>query len=211
MGVKGSERVPRLEESIQLIRRLWDGPTSADGDFWSFPEVDLQPKPVQNPCPIWIASNPNPSKLPPHRFAAAIDRVGRLADGWQSTMITPEEFGQRWDEVRERAEFHGRDSRAMSSAVHLMINLDDDVAAARAEAKRFLDVYYSIDATDEVLDRWGAYGPTETVLKRLGQYTDRGLDVPILRFASFRQSEQMERATTELLPELAKQQTQVTQ
>jgi alkanesulfonate monooxygenase SsuD/methylene tetrahydromethanopterin reductase-like flavin-dependent oxidoreductase (luciferase family) len=136
--------------------------------------------------------------------------VGRLADGWQTTVITPDEFGRRWDEIRTSADSAGRDAANMRSSVHLMINLNDDTIAAREEAKRFLDVYYSMDATDEVLDRWGAYGSTEQVLARLEEYLDRGLDVPIIRFASFDQSRQMELARDGLLPELLKRRVQAT-
>ncbi|HEY8341353.1 MAG TPA: LLM class flavin-dependent oxidoreductase [Egibacteraceae bacterium] len=203
MGVRGRERVGRLEEGIAVLRALWSGPAAHDGRFWSFPEVDLLPKPVQQPCPIWIASNPDPAKLSPERYTAAIARVGRLADGWLSTVLTPAEFGRRWQEVREAAAAAGRDPDALTSAVHLMINVNEDRAEARAEAKRFLDTYYSMDVDDETMDRWGAYGPAEEVLERLLEYRAAGLDQPILRFASFDQTGQLDRAGEHLLPALA--------
>ncbi|WP_370324396.1 LLM class flavin-dependent oxidoreductase [Euzebya sp.] len=202
MGIRREDRVPRLEEGIAVLRALWAGPAAFDGTYTSFPEIDLQPRPVQQPCPIWIASNPNPAVLSPERYAAAIDRVGRLADGWQSTVVTPEDFGVRWAEVRESAGSFGRDPDAMTSSVHLMINLHDDVAAARAEAKTFLDTYYSMDVSDDVMDAWGAYGPPDVVLERLSAYVDAGLDVPILRFASYDQQGQLDRADAELLGQL---------
>lgn len=203
MDVEGRERVPRLEEAIAVLRGLWAGPFAHEGRFWSFPEVDLEPKPVQDDCPIWIASNPDPGRLSPERYQAAIDRVGRLADGWMSTVVTPEDFGARWAEVRAAAERLGRDPTRLRSAVHLMVNVADDERTARAEAKRFLDTYYSMDVDDETMDRWGAFGPPEQVLERLAAYVDHGLDVPIVRFASFDQTAQMDRASELLLPGLA--------
>lgn len=208
-GITGRERVPRLEEGIRLVRALWRGPTSWDGQFWTFPEVDLEPKPVQDPCPIWIASNPDPARMPERRYRAAIQRVATLADGWQTAVTTPEEFGRRWDEIRAAADAAGRDPAALTSSAHLMVNLDKDRAAARAEGKRFLDTYYSMDSSDEILDRWGAFGTTDDVLARIDQYLDRGLDVPILRFASFDQPRQMELAEQTLLPELLRRRTAV--
>lgn len=202
MGVQREERVARLEEGIEVLRAVWAGPTAFEGRFTSFPEIDLLPRPVQQPCPIWIASNPNPAALAPDRYQAAIDRVGRLADGWQSTVVTPEDFGVRWAQVRDSADRLGRDAAAMTSAVHLMVNLHDDVATARAEAKQFLDTYYSMDVSDEVMDAWGTYGPPELVLERIAAYVDAGLDVPILRFASYDQGGQLDRADAELLPQL---------
>lgn len=203
MGVRREERIARFEENIDILRALWAGPAAHDGRFVEFPEIDLQPRPVQQPCPIWIASNPNPEVLSAERYQRAIDRVGRLADGWQSTVVTPNDFGTRWKEVRASAERFGRDVDQMRSSVHLMVNLADDAGAARQEAKRFLDTYYSMDVDDETMDRWGAYGTPDQVLERVIEYIDEGLDVPILRFASFDQTEQMNRAEGLLLPELA--------
>lgn len=203
-GVGRRERVPRFEENLAVLRAVWGGPTAFDGEFVSFREMELLPRPVQDPCPIWIASNPNPDVLGPERYQAAIDRVGQLADGWQTTVATPPEFGRRWAEIRASAEAAGRDPDTMESAIHLMINVDDDVEAARAEARRFLDTYYSMQVDDDTLDRWGAYGPPELVLERVSAYVDEGLDVPILRYASFDQHRQMERAADLLLPELAR-------
>jgi alkanesulfonate monooxygenase SsuD/methylene tetrahydromethanopterin reductase-like flavin-dependent oxidoreductase (luciferase family) len=201
-GVTGRERVPRLEEGVQLLRALWRGPTGWDGQFWSFPQVSLEPKPIQDPCPIWIASNPDPHRMPERRYRAAIERVGALADGWQTAVITPDEFGRKWDEIREAADARGREASALTSSAHLMINLNDDRGAARAEGKRFLDTYYSMDCSEELLDRWGAFGSAEDVLDRIGQFLERGLDLPIIRFASFDQPHQMEEAQRTLLPEL---------
>jgi alkanesulfonate monooxygenase SsuD/methylene tetrahydromethanopterin reductase-like flavin-dependent oxidoreductase (luciferase family) len=203
MGVAGGERVARFEEGVEVVRALWAGPTNHEGRFVSLREIDLQPKPVQQPCPIWIASNPDPERLSPERFAAAIDRVGRLADGWQSTVITPAEFADRWARVQESAQRHGRDPSAITSSVHLMVNINDDEPAARAETRAFLDTYYSMRVTDELMDRWGAFGPAEKVLGRLTEYLDAGLDLPILRFTSFDQTGQLERAAELVLPELA--------
>ena len=58
MGVARNERIARFEDNIEILRALWSGPAAHDGPFVTFPEIDLQPRPVQDPCPIWIASNP---------------------------------------------------------------------------------------------------------------------------------------------------------
>lgn len=202
MAVRPKERVARLEEGIAALRAMWRGRTSFEGKYWSFPEIDLEPKPVQDPCPIWIASNPDPSKLSKEGYDRAINRVGGTADGWLSTVVTPAAFEHRWNEVQTAASALGRDAEQITSSVHLMINLNDDVTQARADAKEFLDQYYSTDVQPETMDAWGAYGSPEQVLDRIGEYVDGGLDVPILRFASFDQDGQLERSLEELMPKL---------
>jgi alkanesulfonate monooxygenase SsuD/methylene tetrahydromethanopterin reductase-like flavin-dependent oxidoreductase (luciferase family) len=203
MNVDGKTRVGRMEEAIEVVRSAWAGPTSGRGRFWNFPEIDLEPKPIQQPCPLWIASNPDPSKLSAERYAIAINRVARLADGWLSTVVSPRDFGRRLDEIRAAMVGIGRNS-PMPSAVHLMVNLQNDGDTAWSEAKRFLDEYYMTDTKPETMDVWGAYGTADAVLTRIDEYIATGLDMPIIRFASFDQKGQLDRALDELIPRLAK-------
>lgn len=202
MGVAPKERVARFEEGIEAVRTLWRGKGAYKGRYWSFPQIDLEPKPVQDPCPIWIASNPDPAKLSPDRYDNAIRRVARMADGWMSTVVTPEAFGRRWSEIRSAAEDEGRDPNGLMSSMHLMINVNDDRDRARADAKSFLDTYYSTDVKPETMDAWGAYGSAQSILDRIGEYLNAGLHLPILRFASFDQDAQIARGLEELLPSL---------
>jgi alkanesulfonate monooxygenase SsuD/methylene tetrahydromethanopterin reductase-like flavin-dependent oxidoreductase (luciferase family) len=204
LGVHPRSRVARLEEGIEVLRKLWtsspSSPARHHGAVTEFDDLVMEPRPVQDPCPIWLASNPDPQRLSEERFHMAIDRVAALADGWQTTVIAPEEFGARWRLVRERAAAMGRDADAMESSVHLMVHLDDDVDAARRGAKSFLDRYYGMDTPADVLERWGAYGPPEVVAERINAYLDEGLDLPILRMASNDPDGQFARVEEELLP-----------
>jgi len=206
MGVEPKERVARLEEGIDVLRRLWSSrpetPASFDGRFTSFGPVALEPRPVQDSCPIWIASNPDPERLSPERYLKAIDRVALRADGWQTAVTDPATFGRQWDRIRERAATHGRDPHLLRSSAHLMVNLADTVEEGRTAAKAFLDRYYNMDTPPEIMDRWGAYGDADTVAARIISYVDRGLDVPILRMASDNQTAMIERVREELVPRL---------
>lgn len=59
MGIESGERVARLEEGIVVLRRLFhETNVSHHGRFYRFDGVTLEPRPLQAPCPIWIASNP---------------------------------------------------------------------------------------------------------------------------------------------------------
>src|SRR6266508_3573751 len=59
MSIPSAERVGRLEEGIAVLRTLFGGKNvSHQGRFYAFAGVTLEPRPVQQPCPIWIASNP---------------------------------------------------------------------------------------------------------------------------------------------------------
>ena len=53
--------------------RLWTQERPRfDGHYVKFPDILLEPKPVQKPLPIWVGGESPP----------ALRRVARLADAW---------------------------------------------------------------------------------------------------------------------------------
>ena len=199
--VKLSERAPRLEEGVTILRRLWtEEHVTHEGRFWQFRDLTLEPKPIQNPCPIWIATNPKPGLAPPHVADRAIRRVGLMADGWMTDNTPVATFRQRWDLIRQVARAAGRPAESMESALHLMVNLNDDRDAGFEEAVKFLHTYYSPAMTREYIESWLAYGPPSAVIEKIRAYVDAGCTTPILRFASWDQKSQLARTLAEVMP-----------
>jgi alkanesulfonate monooxygenase SsuD/methylene tetrahydromethanopterin reductase-like flavin-dependent oxidoreductase (luciferase family) len=53
-GVPRSERVGRLEESLDLLQAAWTQDSfSFDGKYYRVPQTIMTPKPVQQPLPVW--------------------------------------------------------------------------------------------------------------------------------------------------------------
>jgi probable F420-dependent oxidoreductase len=75
-GLEFRDRGKRLDEAIQVVRRLWSDPTiEFHGRYFDFEEVGFEPKPVQpGGPPILIGGNSD----------AALRRAARLGDGWIS-------------------------------------------------------------------------------------------------------------------------------
>ena len=68
-GVPMKQRPSRIEEAIEIIEKCWDdGPFSYEGKRFSFRDIDVTPKPVQRPVPIYIGAFEEP----------AVRRAGRL-------------------------------------------------------------------------------------------------------------------------------------
>jgi probable F420-dependent oxidoreductase len=73
LGQDFSRRGKRIEEQIELLRRLWTEPNVTHaGTFDKITAAGLAPMPVQRPIPIWMGADTPP----------AFRRVGRMADGW---------------------------------------------------------------------------------------------------------------------------------
>ena len=80
IGIPLAERAALMEDALPVLRRLWAGEVvSHSGPAGSFEDVSVSPRPVQAPFDVWLGGN-----LP-----AALDRCGRLADGWLPAFCTP--------------------------------------------------------------------------------------------------------------------------
>jgi len=200
--VKLADRGPRLEEGIAILRRLWtENHVRHEGRFYQFRDLTLEPKPVQKPCPpIWIATNPKPELTQPRITDRALRRVGLIADGWMTDNTPVARFKERWQLIRQVARDANRPTGAMESALHLMVNINDDPRAAFEEAVKFLHTYYSPAMTREYIESWLAYGPPAAVVEKIRAYVDAGCTTPILRFASWDQKGQLARALTDVMP-----------
>ena len=207
MGVRSSERVGRLEEGIVILRKLFhEANASHHGGFYAFKDVTLQPRPVQSPCPIWIASNPTGLTWKGGASAseAAVERayrrVARYADGWMTNKLSPAEFRTQLARVRAMAREEGRDPTKLGSALYHNININEDRARALEESKAFLDTYYTAKFTREFVEQWTIAGSPGQCIAELRAYFDAGVGHMALRLASWDQQGQFKRFLGEVAP-----------
>ena len=79
-GIPWKQRASRFEECLEIMRKLWTGDrVTHEGRYWQFSNVTINPKPVQNPLPVWIGASAD----------APVKRAARLADGWLIDPGTP--------------------------------------------------------------------------------------------------------------------------
>ena len=73
-GSNFRQRGARMEEALEILRLVWQQEqTSYEGRFWSFPELTVHPRPVQQPNPpLWVAGVAD----------VAVERAARLGDAW---------------------------------------------------------------------------------------------------------------------------------
>jgi alkanesulfonate monooxygenase SsuD/methylene tetrahydromethanopterin reductase-like flavin-dependent oxidoreductase (luciferase family) len=80
-----AERVSRLTEGVEIIRRLWtEDRVTHHGRHWQLDDVGIHPRPLQQPRPPILVG----SQVP-----AGIARAARIADGWLVVPVpTVDEF-----------------------------------------------------------------------------------------------------------------------
>jgi alkanesulfonate monooxygenase SsuD/methylene tetrahydromethanopterin reductase-like flavin-dependent oxidoreductase (luciferase family) len=158
IGLGGTR--PSSGRRIDILRKLWAGNNvSHKGRFYKFENLTIEPKPVQNPCPIWIANNPHIFGASEKLLNHIARRVARMADGWQTTFTTPEAFKLGWQRIEQQAKEIGRDVSKMPRCLYYNCHINEDRKAVLHESKEFLDAYYTTDFSEQQLtfgSRWGA-------------------------------------------------------
>ncbi len=119
-GFDFSRPVARFEESLKVIRLLWesDGPVDFEGQFFKLHHARLDTEPFDGKAPpIWVGCS-GPRML-------AI--TGAHADGWWPVgTITVEGYSAQLAALHEAAERSGRDPAALTTAGFLTCLIGDE-------------------------------------------------------------------------------------
>jgi probable F420-dependent oxidoreductase len=99
IGIPAAERGTLMDEALPVLRRLWSGAVvSHEGPTGSFTDVSVSPRPVQDPFDVWLGGNAR----------TALERCGRLGDGWIPAFCTPEDAAAGKRVIEQVAAEHGR-------------------------------------------------------------------------------------------------------
>lgn len=103
LSVPFADRGRRIEEQVELLRRFWtEESLSYSGRYHSVTGAGMAPAPLQRPIPIWMGANV---------ASPALERVGRMADGWFCIAKPGPHLHASVDAVHRGAVSIGRDPR----------------------------------------------------------------------------------------------------
>ena len=129
------ERGPRLEEGVEIIRRLWtENDVSHKGRFYEFKETTLTPKPHQKPHPpIWVAA----------KSESAVRRAARIGDAFFSDPVTPIKIlKKRYSVFKDALKNSGREFESLERPMFKEAYLAKDDDTAREEfMPHILNIY----------------------------------------------------------------------
>ncbi len=98
LGITGATRGELLEQALGITRSLWAG-EAVDHNSGSARGLRLPIRPVQDPLEVWLGG----------RGPKALERAGRLADGWLGAQLTPVEAGRAREQIQLAADHAGRE------------------------------------------------------------------------------------------------------
>ncbi len=104
LGKTFSDRGKRVDEQVELLRRLWTEPSvTFHGSYEHVTGAGVAPLPVQRPIPVWFGAQSPP----------AYRRAGRLGDGWLPQVPPGPKLDAARAIVEEAARAAGRDPNAL--------------------------------------------------------------------------------------------------
>ena len=116
-GADMKQRGARADEFLQVLKAIWTtNPVEFRGKFYSVPRSYIQPKPVQQPHPpIYLAAFAPP----------AMNRLARLADGWNPVAIPVDGMAQMFTGIQQMAKDARRDPSSLKLVVRAHLELSD--------------------------------------------------------------------------------------
>ncbi|MHC5703912.1 LLM class flavin-dependent oxidoreductase [Streptomyces tirandamycinicus] len=185
-GTRPEERVPRFEECLELLTRLWtEDEVTFEGRWTRVDGAYLSPRPVQDPRPrIW-----NGGRVP-----AALERTARMCDGWTTS------FNETDEELPEKIRAYRSFPQGPGSLGAEVVVCREGYAAATTQRARealerplrgLYDAYgdwkrTSADAAryaqqwDDIAAR-SVIGSPDECRERIGRYAEMGADGLVLR------------------------------
>ncbi len=165
------ERFARLEEAIQIIRKMWtDEPsTSFNGKYYQIKDAYCNPKPVQKPSPpIMIGGTGERQTL---RIVA---KYGDACNLFGSV----ETVKRKLSILKEHCKSIDRDYDSILKTKLVRVVIEDDRELAR---KRSLQIISQVvKMSEEQVDEFAIYGTPEDVLRQKELFEEAGIQYLIV-------------------------------
>jgi probable F420-dependent oxidoreductase len=164
-GVPAGARAAVFDESLRLLRLSLtaDAPAFA-GDYFTVGAPAVAPIPAR-PLDLWLGGS----------APAAFERIGRLADGWLGSFLTPAEARDGRAHIERAAADAGRAIEPDHYGINLAVSehgLTDEVAAAVRRRRPDVDpgelVADGWPRLHELIDGYVAAGLTKFVIRPAG-------------------------------------------
>ncbi|MGC6517053.1 MAG: LLM class flavin-dependent oxidoreductase [Candidatus Puniceispirillaceae bacterium] len=193
-GLDQKEGYKYLQEMLPLVKKLWQGDVTHNGEFWQFPAATSCPKPMQDEVPLWVAARA------PVTFDYAVQHNCNIMS-WPLTMpfSEAEAYRQRLDEaiVKSDTDFTGKwalmrhtavyktneDKQAAIDAVRSVLAMFGNLMMQSGEVVNGFPSKVPLESLEgnvrvdpEMLAQNLAFGTPEEVVAKLKQYEALGVD-----------------------------------
>ncbi|WP_216897773.1 TIGR03854 family LLM class F420-dependent oxidoreductase [Nocardia alni] len=180
--VPEGQRAKVFDESLRLLRSaLDDDEVNFAGEFFTVAGTGIGVRPSR-PLDIWLGGS----------APAALRRIGRLADGWLGSFLTPAEAGRARETIQTAADEAGREIEADHFGISVFL-AEDGIPEQRTAAIRARRP--DVDPSELVATSW------PELHRLLDGYIEAGLTKFVVSTSSTRPYDEfIDRFVAELIP-----------
>ena len=192
-GLDQKDSYRYMQEMLPLVRRLWQGDVTHDGQFWQFPAATSCPKPLQDPVPMWVAARSPitfdyavanecnimcwPLTLPmseAEKYRAQLDDSIAKAGGWTGTFALMRHSAV-YDTDADRAASMDAIRNVLGKFGNLMMK-KGEVINGFPENVPLEELDGNVRVDPAMLEENLMFGSPETVIGKLRAYEAMGVD-----------------------------------
>jgi F420-dependent oxidoreductase-like protein len=176
------ERLLRLDEAIQVIRKMWTAEPTASfqGKYYQIQNAYCNPKPIQKPSPPILVGGSGERKT--------LKIVAKYADAC-NLFGSAETLKRKLDVLKEHCKSVGRDYDSILKTKLDLVVIDDSEDMARKRAQQF---YIGIPE-QQIRDReFAIYGTPEDVSRQIDLLEEVGIQYLIVHLEPSREIEALD-------------------
>jgi len=176
------ERLVRLEEAIQIIRKMWteeEPAASFNGKYYQINNAYCNPKPIQKPSPPIMVGGSG------ERYTLKI--VAKYADAC-NLFGSVETVKRKLSVLKEHCKGVGRDYDSILKTKLGLIVIDNDKEMAEKRVRQII----SKVMPEELVREFVIYGTPEDILKQIELLEEVGIQYFILDLEPYRELEALE-------------------
>lgn len=170
--VKGARRGSMMDEGLEVLHKLFtETRSSYNGKHYSYTDLELAPKSVAQPFPLYIGGH----------NVEAIERAARYGQGWLGGWRPLKELEERITLLKRRAAELGRDPAQIEVAPQFSVTIDKTMEAAE---KRYMEsglvahrqslAYTGRDLSQQVIAN--LVGSPDVILEKVAKLRAIGVD-----------------------------------
>jgi F420-dependent oxidoreductase-like protein len=157
-------RIRALGETARIQKLLWtQHRTTVNGRYYQLTDALCEPKPVQNPLPLWVGGMGEQLTL---------RVVAESADGWNTFLMPVERYRHKLDVLAEYCRAVGRDPRDIRKSLVIQALIGETEAEVNERAER---VARARNTTVEALRAQAVVGTPEQAAQQLLPYVELGV------------------------------------
>jgi F420-dependent oxidoreductase-like protein len=174
------ERLDRLEEAIQIIRKMWtDEPTATFiGKYYQIKNAYCNPKPIQRPSPPILVGGEGEKRT--------LEIVAKYADAC-NLFGSPETVKRKLDVLKEHCKKVGRDYDSILKTKLGGVLIDND----EKEAKKRVNLILK-GMSEQQIKEYIIYGTADSVLQQIEMLEKVGIQYFIVNLEPSRQFDELE-------------------